>query len=157
MLQRIGIYEILERIGGGAFGTVYRARDTVLDRIVAVKVINQPVTDDPQYLEALQREARLASSLDHPNIATVYDFQVEDGTAYIVMEFLPNSLDKHIRPEQPIPYRRASEIAIEVSRGLAHAHTQGVIHRDIKPGDILLTSGWNGSAQLSCWDRSTII
>jgi serine/threonine protein kinase len=129
----------------------------VLDRVVAVKVINQPVTDDPQYLEALQREARLAASLDHPDITTVYDFQVEDGTAYIVMAFLLNSLDKHIRPEQPIPYRRASEIAIELSRGLAHAHTQGGIHRDIKPGNILLTSGWGGSARLSWWDRSTIL
>jgi len=76
MLQRIGRYEILDRIGGGAFGMVYRARDTVLDRIVAVKVINQPVTDDPQFLEALQREPRLAARLSHPNIVTVHDFQV---------------------------------------------------------------------------------
>ena len=129
----------------------------MLDCVVAVKIINQPVTDHPKYLEALQREARLASSLDHPNITTVYDFQVEDGTAYIVMEFLPNSLDKHIRPEQPIPYRRASEIAIEVSSDLAHAHTQGVIHRAIKPGNILFASGWGGSVRLSWWDRSTIL
>ena len=157
MLQRIGRYEILERIGGGAFGTVYRARDTVLDRVVAVKVINQPVTDDPEFLESLQREPRLAARLTHPNVVTVHDFQVEDGTAYIVMEFLPDSLDKHIRRGQPIPYRRAAEIAIQVSRGLAHAHTQGVIHRDIKPRNILLTSGWGGSARLSWWDRSTIL
>jgi serine/threonine protein kinase len=81
MLQRIGRYEILDRIAAGGQGTVYRARDTVLDRVVAVKVINQPVADDPQYLDALQREARLAAGLDHPNITTVYDFQVEDGTA----------------------------------------------------------------------------
>ena len=157
MLQRIGRYEILERIGGGAFGTVYKARDTVLDRVVAVKVINQPVTNDPEFLESLQREPRLAARLTHPNVVTVHDFQVEDGTAYIVMEFLPDSLDKHISPEQPIPYRRAAEIAIEVSRGLAHAHTQGVIHRDIKPRNILLTSGWGGSARLGWWDRSTIL
>ena len=129
----------------------------MLDCVVAVKIINQPVTDHPQYLEALQREARLASSLDHPNITTVYDFQVEDGTAYILIEFLSNAIDKHIRPEQPIPYRRASEIAIEVPRDLAHAHTRGVIHRDIKPGNILLTSAWGGSARLSWWDRSTIL
>ena len=82
MLQRIGRYEILERIATGGQGTVYRARDTVLDRVVAVKAINQPVTDDPQYLEALQREARLAAGLDHPNITTVYDFQVEGDNAY---------------------------------------------------------------------------
>ncbi len=140
-----------------ARGTVYRARDTVLDRVVAVKVINPPVTDDPEFLESLQREPRLAARLTHSNVVTVHDFQVEYGTAYIVMEFLPNSLDKHIRPEQLIPYRRASEIAIEVSRSFAHAHTQGVIHRDIKPGNILLTSGWGGSARLSWWDRSTIL
>ena len=103
MLQRIGRYEILDRIGGGAFGTVYRARDTVLDPAVAVKVINQPVTDDPEFLEFLQREPRLAARHTHPNVVTVHDFQVEDGTAYIVMVILSNSLDKHIRPEQPIP------------------------------------------------------
>ena len=76
MLQRIGRYEILERIAAGGQGTIYRARDTTLDRIVAVKVINQPVADDPQYQEALQREARIAAGLDYPNITTVYDFQV---------------------------------------------------------------------------------
>ena len=147
MLQRIGRYEILERIGRGGQGTVYRARDTTLDRVVAVKVIDQPVTDDPAYLEALRREARLAAGLTHPNIVTVHDFQIEDDIAYIVMEFLPDSLDKNIRPGQPIPYQRAVEIAIQVSRGLAYAHTQGVVHRDIKPGNILLTS--DGDAQVT--------
>ena len=111
MLQRIGRYEILERIAAGGQGTVYRARDTVLDRVIAVKVINQPVADDPEYLEALQREARLAAGLDHPNITTVYDFRVEDGTAYIVMDYVPDSLDKHIRAGQPLPYQRAVQIA----------------------------------------------
>jgi len=98
MLQRIGRYEILERVASGGQGTVYRARDTVLDRIVAVKVINQPVADDPAYLEALQREARLAARLSHPNIATVYDFQVEGDIAYIVMEFVPDGVDDKGRP-----------------------------------------------------------
>ena len=76
MLQRIGRYEVLERIASGGQGTVYRARDTVLDRVVAVKVINQSIADDHAYLEALQREARLAAGLDHPFITTVYDFNV---------------------------------------------------------------------------------
>ena len=102
MLQRIGRYEILERIAAGGQGTVYRARDTVLDRVVAVKIINQPVTDDPEYLEALQREARLASNLEHPNVTRVHDFQVEGDTAYIVMEYIPDSLDKHVRAGQPL-------------------------------------------------------
>ena len=103
MLQRIGKYEILERIGQGGQGTVYRARDTALDRVVAVKVINQPVADDPQYLEALQREARLAGGLDHPNITTVHDFQVEGDTAYIVMEYVPDVLDRHLQGGSPLP------------------------------------------------------
>ena len=103
MLQRIGRYEILERIGQGGQGTVYRARDTALDRVVAVKVINQPVTDDPQYLEALQREARLAGGLDHPNITTVYDFQLEGDSAYIVMEYVPDALDRHLQGGSPLP------------------------------------------------------
>ena len=101
MLQRIGRYEVLERVGGGAFGTVYRARDTVLERVVAVKVLDQPVTDDPQYLEALQREARLAASLDHPNITTVHDFQVEGDNAYIVMEYAPDALTVSLRISHP--------------------------------------------------------
>jgi len=133
MLQRIGRYDILERIAAGGQGTVYRARDTVLDRVVAVKVINQPVTDDPQYLEALQREARLAAWLDHPNITRVHDFQVEGDTAYIVMEYVPDSLDKHVRDGQPLSYQRAVEIAVQICHGLAHAHDNGVVHRDIKP------------------------
>ena len=133
MLQRIGRYEILERIAAGGQGTVYRARDTTLDRVVAVKVINQPVTDDPQYLEALQREARLAASLNHPNITRVYDFQVEGDIAYIVMEYVPDSLDKHVRAGQPLPHQRAVEIGIQICRALSHAHDNGVVHRDIKP------------------------
>ncbi len=111
MFQRIGRYENFERIAADGQGTVYRARDTVLDRVVAVKVINQPVTDDPQYLEALQREARLASSLDHPNVTRVHDFQVEGDTACITMEYVPDSLDKHIRAGQPLSYQRAVQIA----------------------------------------------
>ena len=122
MFQRIGRYENFERIAADGQGTVYRARDTVLDRVVAVKVINQPVTDDPQYLEALQREARLAARLDHPNITRVHDFQVEDGTAFIVMEYVPEALDRHIREGQPLPYQRAVEIAIQVALGLSLIH-----------------------------------
>ena len=130
MLQRIGRYEILERIAAGGQGTVYRARDTDLDRVVAVKVINQPVADDPQYLEALQREARLAGGLDHPNITTVHDFQVEGDTAYIVMEYVPDALDRHLQGGSRIPWQRAAEIAVQIARALQHAHDNGVVHRD---------------------------
>ena len=147
MLQRIGRYEILERIGRGGQGTVYRARDTTLDRVVAVKVIDQPVTDDPGYQEALQREARLAAGLTHPNIVTVHDFQVEDGNAYIVMEYAPDALDRHLQGGTRLPWQRAVEIAIQVAQGLQHAHDNGVVHRDIKPPNILLTE--DGTVKVS--------
>ena len=146
MLQRIGKYEILEQIGRGGQGTVYRARDTGLDRIVAIKVIDQSVADDPGYLDALRREAQLAASLDHPNIVTVHAFEVENDTAYIVMEFVPDALDRQIRSGSLRP-RRAVAIAEQVCRGLAHAHELGVVHRDIKPANILLTD--NGDAKIS--------
>ena len=138
MLQRIGRYEILERIATGGQGTVYRARDTVLDRIVAVKVINQSIADDPAYLAALQREGQLAAGLDHPNITTVHDFQVEDGIPYIVMEYVPDDLDKHLQGGTHLPWEHATEIVVQIARALQHAHDQGVVHRDIKPQNILL-------------------
>ena len=153
MLQRIGRYEILERIAAGGQGTVYRARDTTLDRIVAVKVINQLVADDPQYLEALQREARLAAGLDHTNVTTVYDFQVEDGTAYIVIEYVPDALDRHTWGSRSIPWQRAAEIALQVTRALQHAHGKGAVHQDIKPQNVLLRE--DGSVAVSdCWQHS---
>ena len=130
MLQHIGKYEILEQIGRGGQGTVYRARDTGLDRIVAIKVLDQSVADDPGYLDALRREAQLAASLDHPNIVTVYALEVEGDIAYIVMEYVPDSLDRQIRSGR-IPSRRAVEIVGQVCSGLAHAHNLGVVHRDI--------------------------
>ena len=139
MQERLGKYEILERLGQGGQGTVYRARDTELDRIVAIKVIDQSVADEPAYGEALRREARLSSSLDHPNVVTVYDFEIEDGRAYIVMEYVPNALNRVLNSERRLSPERASEIAIQICRGLAHAHERGVIHRDIKPANILLT------------------
>ena len=143
MIERIGKYEILERIATGEQGTVYRALDPDLDRVVAIKIITQPVTDDPLYLEALQREARLASSLNHVNITTHFDFQVEGDNAFIVMEYVPDSLDKHIDPQNPIPHERASQIARQISQALAYAHDNSVVHRDIKPANILLTSEGN--------------
>ena len=147
MLERIGRYEVLERVASGGQGTVYRARDTVLDRIVALKVINQSTEDDPAYLEALQREARLAARLSHSNIATVYDFQIEDGIPYIVMEFVPDALDRQLRRNERLPWRRAVEIGLQTARALQYAHDQGVVHRDIKPQNILLRE--TGAAAVS--------
>ena len=100
--------------------------------------INQSIADDPAYLAALQREARLAARLDHPNITTVHDFQIEDGTPYIVMEYIPDALDRHLQGGTRLPWQRATEIAVQIARALQHAHDQGVVHRDIKPQNILL-------------------
>jgi serine/threonine protein kinase len=138
MLQRIGRYENLEWIATGGQGTVYRAWDPALDRVVAVKVINQSIKEDPDYLEALRREARLAAGLDHPFIITVYDFQVEDGIPYIVMEYVPDALDRHLQDGRRLPWERATEIVVQIARALQHAHNNGVVHRDIKPQNILL-------------------
>ena len=128
MLQRIGRYEILERIGQGGQGTVYRARDTDLERIVAIKVIDQPVAGDPGYSDALRREARLAARLDHPNITRVHDFQVEGDKAYIVMEYVPDALDRHLQGGSPLPWQRAAEIALQIARALQHAHDNGMVN-----------------------------
>ena len=106
MQQRLGRYELVERIASGGQGIVWRARDTVLDGVVAIKVLNQPVADDPRYLEALQREARLAAGLVHPNITAVHDFQVEGDIAYIVMEYVPETLSSHMQSGQPLPFQQ---------------------------------------------------
>ena len=102
----------------------------------------------PQYLEALQRETRLAAGLDHPNITTVYDFQVEDVTAYIVMEYVPDA-----RGSRRIPWQRVAEIALQITRVLQHAHDKGAVHQDIKPQNVLLRE--DGSVAVSdCWQHS---
>lgn len=140
MLNQIGRYQNLEAIGSGGFGTVYRAHDPDLDRDVAIKVIRQDLADDATYLDAFRREARLAGSLDyHPNITHVNDFQLNNNPPYIVMEFVPDSLDKHLGGRRPLPHQRAVEIAIHVCEALEYSHSKGVIHRDIKPSNILLT------------------
>jgi len=107
--------------------------------VVALKVMHPGHTGEVQYLEALRREANLASRLDHPNIVKVFDFQVEDGTAYVAMEYVPGVLCTEMQPGTPISPGRAVELAIQVSSAMAHAHQQGVVHRDIKPQNILPT------------------
>jgi hypothetical protein len=139
MLERLGKYEILETVAAGGQGTVYRARDSESGDVVALKVMHPGHTGEVQYLEALRQEANLASRLDHPNIVKVFDFQVEGGTAFVAMEYVPGVLRSEMRPGAPLPPGRAVELAIQVSSAMAHAHQHGVVHRDIKPQNILLT------------------
>ena len=127
MLQRISKYEILEQIGRGGQGTVYRARDTDLDRIVAIKVIDQSVVDDPGYLDALRREAQLAASLDHPNIVSVYAFEVEKGKKQVDKVRVPVLFGRNGEPELTFEADAAkpdSHIVLEVEAGRAVSNFQ---------------------------------
>ena len=111
MLERIGRYAVLELLAGGGQGTVYRARDSESDQVVALKVMHPGHTGEAQYLEALRREASLASRLEHPNVTRVLDYQLESGTAYMVMEYVPDVLSDHISPDSPMPPGRVLEVA----------------------------------------------
>jgi len=143
MQKHLGKYELLERLGQGSHTTVYRARDTELDRIFAIKVIDQSVVNEPGFGEHIMFEAGIACSLDHPNVLSVYDYQIEDGRAYIVTEYLPNTLDHLLKSQRRLSPRRATDIAIQICRGLAYAHRERIIHRNIKPTKILLTDEGN--------------
>jgi tetratricopeptide (TPR) repeat protein len=138
--RRIGVYEILAHLGAGGMGEVYRARDTRLGRIVAIKFISSDALADRFARERLAREAQLASSLNHPNIVTVYDVGEEDGHPYIVMELIEGESLYRRLISRPLKTREVLEIACQVADGLAAAHSAGVVHRDLKPQNVMLTS-----------------
>jgi eukaryotic-like serine/threonine-protein kinase len=137
--KRLGPYEILSSIGAGGMGEVYRAKDTRLDRVVAIKVLPPHLADSPELRERFEREARTIASLNHPHICTLYDVGHQDGIDYLVMEYLEGETLAQRLVKGPLPLDQVLQYAIEIADVLDKAHRKGVTHRDLKPGNIMLT------------------
>jgi predicted ATPase/serine/threonine protein kinase len=138
---RFGIYEILQRLGAGGMGEVYRAKDTRLDREVAIKTLSLDRNSQPEALARFEKEARSACALNHPNIVTIYELGQVNGTRYIAMELVDGETVRQMLCSGPIPFRKAVTIAAQIADALAKAHEIGVVHRDLKPENLMVSGG----------------
>src|SRR5207249_1744398 len=130
---RVGAYEVLAPAGAGGMGEVYRARDTKLGREVALKVLPEGFSDDPERLARFQREARMLASLNHPNIVTIYAIEQVGPLVFIVMELVDGKTLREMLANGPLPMRDLLDISVQVATGIAKAHQMGIVHRDLKP------------------------